>query len=453
MPGGGSDTTSTIPSERTAATSVLRRTLLVMLGDEVVARPLPASGRVSIGRAPGCDVRIEHPSISRTHCVLTLSEAGLTVSDAGSANGTLLRGARLLIHTATPLALNETVEIGDVTLAVQEIRSGSGDRSAATNPEASGPVVPTGPSLVLDPAMKRLHELAARVARGTIGILLIGETGVGKEVLAEHVHRSSPRATGPLIRVNCAALTDSLIESELFGHEKGAFTGALRERAGLIEAADGGTVFLDEIGEVSSPVQSKLLRVLEDRRVLRVGATTPRAVDVRFVAATNRDLEAEVEAGRFRRDLYFRLAGAVLSLPPLRDRPLEIEALARRFAAEAASRLGQPVPELADEALAVLRIHRWPGNVRELRNAIERAVLLVEGSTIEPRHLPFAPAVPAPPPVNLARDLAAIERERILAGLAACGGNQTRAAAALGIPRRTLIKRLIDYGVVRPRKS
>jgi two-component system, NtrC family, response regulator AtoC len=453
MPGARSDTTSTVPSEGTVR-SLLRRTLLVMLGDEVVARPLPASGRVSIGRARDCDVRIDHPSISRTHCVLTVSDAGLTLADAGSANGTLLRGARLPVETAAPLAINETIQIGDATLAVQEIRRGGGDRSAGPPAATAGPVVATGPALVLDPVMQRLYELAARVARGSIGVLLVGETGAGKEMLAEHVHRSSPRASGPLIRVNCAALTDSLIESELFGHEKGAFTGALRERAGLIEAADGGTVFLDEIGEVSAQAQSKLLRVLEDRRVLRVGATTPRAVDVRFGAATNRDLEAEVEAGRFRRDLYFRLAGAVLALPPLRERPLEIEALARRFAAEAATRLDQPVPELTAEALAMLRRHRWPGNVRELRNAIERALLLVEGSTIELRHLPFAPAPPAPAPAaNLADELAAIERERILAGLATCGGNQTRAAEVLGIPRRTLIKRLIDYGVVRPRKS
>jgi len=454
MRGRGTDTTSTIPSERSAAAAVRRRTLLVMLGDEVVARPLPASGRISIGRGRGCDVQIDHPSISRTHCVLTLSDAGLTLSDAGSANGTRLRGHRLTVNTPTPLAINETIEVGDATLAVQQTHAGGAVAGAAALAEASGPVQAAGAPLVLDPVMERVYGLAGRVARGTIGVLLVGETGAGKELLAEHVHRSSPRAAGPLIRVNCAALTDSLIESELFGHEKGAFTGALRERAGLIEAADGGTVFLDEIGEVSLSVQSKLLRVLEERRVLRVGATAPRTVDVRFVAATNRDLEAEVEAGRFRRDLYFRLAGAVLALPPLRERPLEIEALARRFAVEAASRLGQPAPELADAALAALRAHPWPGNVRELRNAIERAVLLVEGSTVELRHLPFTAAVPAPARIaNLAQDLAEIERERILAGLAACGGNQTRAAEALGIPRRTLIKRLIDYGVIRPRKA
>jgi two-component system, NtrC family, response regulator AtoC len=207
-------------------------------------------------------------------------------------------------------------------------------------------------------------------------------------------------------------------------------------------------VFLDEIGEVSLAAQAKLLRVIEDRQVLRVGATVPRPVDVRFVAATNRDLEGDIEAGRFRRDLYYRLAGAVLELPPLRERAVELEALSHRFAAEAAARLGHAAPAIAAEAMARMREHTWPGNVRELRNVIERAVLVLDGDTIEPRHLALASSAPAS-----RAPVAATERQRILDGLAACGGNQTRAAHLLGIPRRTLIRRLIEYGVIRPRTS
>ena len=321
---------------------------------------------------------------------------------------------------------------------------------------------PVTDPVVLDPGMRRLHDVAARVARGTISVLLIGETGTGKEVLAELVHRASPRADGPLVRVNCAALTDSLVESELFGHEEGAFTGAQRERRGLLESADGGTAFLDEIGEVPLAIQAKLLRVLEEGKLVRVGASTPHTIDVRFVAATNRDLEAEIAAGRFRRDLYFRLCGAVLAIPPLRERRAEIEPLAWRFAAATARGIGRPPPRLSSDALAALHRHDWPGNVRELGNVVERAVLLCEGDAIEARHLSFgarggaAPMAVAPveaaPSARLADELAALERHRILAALERSGGNQTRAAELLGMPRRTLIKRLQRYGVPRPRR-
>ena len=306
--------------------------------------------------------------------------------------------------------------------------------------------------VVIDPAMRRLFDLAARVAHGGISVLLLGETGTGKEVLAEYIHQRSPRAAGPLVRLNCAALTDSLIDSELFGHERGAFTGAMRERRGLLESAHGGTALLDEIGELPPPAQAKLLRVLEAGQVLRVGASIPQPLDVRFVAATNRDLDADVVAGRFRRDLYFRLAGAILAIPPLRERRGEIEALARRFAADAAARLGRPAPRIAGAALAALRARAWEGNVRELRNVIERAVLLADGGEIDLHHLPSGAAAPALRADRLADQLAAIERDRILAAIQACGGNQTRAAEALGMPRRTLIKRLDHYGVERPRK-
>ncbi|MBK9036411.1 MAG: sigma 54-interacting transcriptional regulator [Myxococcales bacterium] len=430
-----------------------------MTGQEVDARALPLTGRVMIGRAADADVHVEHASVSRNHVVLELREDGITAIDQGGANGTTLRGVRLPAGVPVEIAPNEALGAGDLVLVVQELRGLLAGPAAPVRP--SGAVAPSGHApIVLDPAMRRLYELAARLARGTISTLIIGETGTGKEVLAEYVHRASPRADGPLIRVNCAAFAEGLFESELFGHERGAFTGAVRDHQGLLEAAAGGTVVLDEVGELPPAFQAKLLRVLEDRRVVRVGATTPIAVDVRFVAATNRDLEAAVADGGFRRDLYFRLAGAVLAVPPLRERPDEIVALAHAFLADAGRRLARPGLGLDDAALPALRRHLWPGNVRELKNVIERAALVADGDRITVAELGLtgagstaAPAAArAPADVPLADALATVERDRIVAALAQCQGNQTQAATLLGMPRRTFVKRLDQYGLARPRK-
>ena len=446
-----------------------RRSLLIMRGADVVVRELPLHGEVTIGRGTSCDIQIEDPSLSRSHLRLALADGLLRVTDLGSVNGTVIGAARVSPDVPVEVSPNDAIVAGDVVLVVQEVRPIATRASRAlAAPRASGAVEPSAVEpLVQDPAMRRLYELATRLARGQIGVLLAGETGVGKDVLAEFIHRQSPRATGPLVRINCAALVETLVEAELFGHERGAFTGAGRERRGLIEAADGGTVFLDEIGETSPSIQAKLLRVLEEHQVMRVGATEARAVDVRFIAATNRDLEAEVATGRFRRDLYFRIAGAVLALPPLRDRPQEIEALARSFAAEAARRLGRATPRLSEPAARALRSHPWPGNARELRNVIERATLLCDGPELDVDVLalsastgPGAPAASAPPPAvpaaatdaRLRDELQDRERQAILATLERHGGNQSRTASELGIPRRTLIARLEKYGVPRPRK-
>ncbi len=312
-----------------------------MAGDDVRPHALPARGQVTIGRGTGADIQIDEPSLSRAHLRLELSDEQVTVTDLDSANGTALRGVRLPAQVAVEIAANEPVRAGDLTLVVQELRALAGTAAVRTTP--SGRVTdPVLDPIVLDPAMNRLHDVARRVARGTIGVLLVGETGTGKEVLAELVHHASPRRAGPLVRINCAALSESLVETELFGHDKGAFTGAQRERRGLLETADGGTAFLDEIGEIPLTVQAKLLRVLEEGRLMRVGASSPRPIDVRFVAATNRDLEAEIIAGRFRRDLFFRISGVVLAIPPLRERRAEIEPLAERFVAAAARAWGGP---------------------------------------------------------------------------------------------------------------
>ena len=307
----------------------------------------------------------------------------------------------------------------------------------------------------LDEAMRRVYALAERAAAGTINVLILGETGAGKEVLARRIHRLSPRAGRPFVCVNCAALSEALLESELFGHERGAFTGAAQAKPGLLETAPGGTVFLDEVGELPAALQAKLLRVIETKEIVRVGSVRPRPIDVRFVAATNRDLEAEVAAGGFRRDLYFRLNGMTLTVPPLRERPGELRALCASFIADLAPSR-RPRPALTPEALRLLERYAWPGNVRELRNVIERALLLAPGREITEEHLPVgtltAPVLPAPaPPVEEAG--AGGERARILEALAACAGNQSRAARRLGISRKVLIARLDEYGVVRPRKE
>ena len=315
---------------------------------------------------------------------------------------------------------------------------------------------------------------AGRTATGLINILILGETGVGKEVLADWIHRHSPRAEGPYICINCAALSESLLESELFGHEKGAFTGAVAAKPGLLEAAAGGTVFLDEIGEMPLPLQTKLLRALENREITRVGGLKPLKIDVRFIAATLRDIEGEIETEKFRRDLYFRLNGISLTIPPLRERPGEIEPLARLFLAEAAKpEQGRHPPRLSSEALDILRAYCWPGNIRELRNIIERALVLCEGSEITVEHLPVekmrlarvvssprAAAAPQAAPVPrkesgpvgvVLTEAQQVERARIIQVLDESAGSQTEAARKLGMSRGTLIARLNEYGIPRPR--
>jgi transcriptional regulator with PAS, ATPase and Fis domain len=307
-----------------------------------------------------------------------------------------------------------------------------------------------------------MDAVIRRVASGVINVLVLGETGVGKDVLARRIHELSPRAKMPLVAINCGALTETLLESELFGHEKGAFTGAVHAKQGILESASGGTVFLDEVGEMPLPIQVTLLRVLDHREVMRVGAVRPRPIDVRFIAATNRDLEALVAEGRFRQDLYFRLNGLTLSLPPLRERVEEIEPLARTFLEQACRTMGRADrPDIAPEALAAMRAYQWPGNIRELRNVIERAVLLSTGGVIARDHLPLekmgavlaASGPPStrhvpPPPVDGPDD----ERRRITEALDACAGNQSQAAKALGVSRATLIRRIEEYAIRRPRK-
>jgi transcriptional regulator with PAS, ATPase and Fis domain len=319
--------------------------------------------------------------------------------------------------------------------------------------------------VLLDPEMRRAYDIAVRAAQSGISVLITGETGSGKEIFAETIHARSNRRGKPLLRLNCAALSETLLESELFGYERGAFTGATHAKAGLLESNDQGTVFLDEIGEMPLSTQAKLLRVLEEKSILRVGATKPRPIDVRFIWATNRDLRAEARLGRFRQDLYFRIAGVEFSIPPLRKRPSEIEPLARLFLERFCRRSGIEVPELTPEALAALHRYSWPGNVRELKNVMERAPFVCGGQVITADHIPedvdaenglFPPEESETTEVFAAPKAPSIrdedERQRIARALEQCAGNQTRAAALLGVSRRTLINWIERLDMPRPKK-
>lgn len=309
------------------------------------------------------------------------------------------------------------------------------------------------------PPIRQLLEDIARVAPARTSIMIMGESGSGKELVARMLHDASPRAAGPLVTVNCATFTETLLESELFGHERGAFTGAVERKQGLLEIAHGGTLFLDEIGEFPLPLQPKLLRVLQERRFRRVGGTVELESDVRLVAATNRDLRAMVEEGSFREDLYYRLNVVSLAVPPLRERGEDISLLALNFLRRFAHELGRSVTRIAPEALASLQQHPWPGNVRELQNAMERGVLFCKGEVLQledlPENIRSAEAVDRLPVASLAGAdkplpdlLEDVERQLIHQALVNARGVQAQAAQALGISRSNLQYKLKKYQLV-----
>jgi two-component system, NtrC family, response regulator AtoC len=406
-------------------------------------------------------VRVDDPLASRAHARLhvRVDSEGMVLEDLGSVNGTRIKDQALARGQRVAVTTGETIQIGSTVLIVQN-RS---KRAPLLRPETlrDEDLMLSPPTAAPDQAMLRIHHLAERAAAGTINVLITGETGVGKELLAETVHRLSPRRRGPYVCLNCAALSETLLESELFGHERGAFTGAVQAKPGLMETAAGGTLFMDEVGELPLTTQAKLLRVLETREVARLGSVKPRKIDVRFLAATNRDLEAEVARGAFRRDLFFRLNGITLTIPPLRVRVGEIKRLAETFVQQISRELGRPEPAIPTKVQSILEAYAWPGNIRELKNVMERAVLLCTGAFIDTEHLPMEklagptsglPVADAGAPSDLTSS-SVDERQRILDALAACAGNQSRAAKMLGMPRRTFVARLDEYKIPRPKKS
>ncbi len=453
-----------------------RRQLRVSIHGKSEIFPLPDRGSVTIGRSDTCDVCIPDGTISRRHAAIHV-DGELAIEDLGSHNGTVMlltmnegqaikTGSSELIRlkpgARRALADNAMLQIGVAMLTVEPAAA---QRSSFNQRFAAQGVI------VEDRAMLHLYELAERVADSDISVLLLGESGVGKDVMARFIHASSPRAGARLTSLNCGALPETLLESELFGHEQGAFTGASKAKPGMFEITDGGTLFLDEIGELSPTLQVKLLRVLEDRLVKRVGGLEPRRIDLRFVSATNRNLEQDVANGTFRQDLFYRLNGIALNIPPLRERRADILPLARHFIGELAREQGRPVPVLASAAAEQLGAYSWPGNIRQLKNVLHRAFVLCTGTAITTEHI-LLPEAAVPPstfdvpdadedstsddtvnPELLRMRASSLERTRILDALEACGGNQTRAAEMLGLTRRALIGRLDKFGIPRPRKG
>lgn len=305
-----------------------------------------------------------------------------------------------------------------------------------------------------------------RVAKSDISILIVGETGSGKELVARTIHQASPRATGPFIALDCGAIAESLAENEMFGHEKGAFTGATEQKIGKLDAAKGGTLFLDEIANLPAGVQAKLLRVLEEKVAYRLGGTRAHTLDFRVLAACNADLEAMVNQGQFRSDLFYRLTEFVVQVPPLRERKEDISHLARRFLKAANAEFGTSVEKFSDEAMARLMAHSWPGNVRELLHVIRTAVLAADGDVIRAADLKLASTGKAKASVEIRmgwkgeplreivrRHLASVEREAILEALRAAGGNKAKAARILEIDYKTIHQRLKSYGVTRKKEG
>ncbi|WP_437718970.1 sigma 54-interacting transcriptional regulator [Sorangium sp. So ce448] len=460
------DAAESAPSERTPQGQA---SLIVRAGDGAArVIDLTDGDVVAVGRAPESTVCLDDARVSRNHARVARRGQTLALVDLGSRNGTSVNGA-VVRGAERALAGGDVIRIGPAEIVVA---------IAAPAPvEAAPPEALEGPSsgagagfVVADEAMVKVFQVVQRLARAQTTVLVLGETGSGKEVVSEQLHRASPRAGGPFVRLSCAALPEALLESELFGHEKAAFTGADRRKIGYFEAAQGGTLLLDEIGEMPLAMQAKLLRVLESRRVARIGGTQEIELDVRVVCATHRDLQAEVAAGRFRQDLYYRISTFVLRVPPLRERRAEIALLAHRFAQQVAGRMGERAPRVAPAAMQALEAHAWPGNLRELRNAVEHAVVLAEGGVIELEHLPASvvegaegvapPASTGAPPAStgappsadggtMPARLAELEKRSIEDALAAEGNNQTRAAKRLGISRRALLYKLDKYDIRR----
>jgi two-component system response regulator AtoC len=480
--------------------------LLVIGRDSYETFDLPASGTVTIGRAESCDIRLNDPQASRAHANLQVGDE-LTLEDLGSVNGTRVRDRPVGRGERVPIHSGDTIVIGSSVLIVHARARNLPTAAFAESPTYSDNPLGDLPMGKPGGAMQEVYRLAERAAAGNINVLVLGETGVGKEVMATTLHQLSPRRAGPYVCVNCATMSsEGLLESELFGHERGAFTGAISAKPGLLETAAGGTLFLDEVGDLPLATQAKLLRTLETKEVMRLGSVRSKRIDVRFIAATNRNLRDCIARGTFREDLFFRLDGMTLVIPPLRDRREEILPLAERFVREFCQDLQRPEPKLSPMVIAWLERQPWDGNIRQLKHAIERAVLLCVGPEIRLEHMPSTqpPQAAAPRPTLTGADLTNralalplsvapvrngnggahdrdrggdrsggrvvedrgsifaggapadrqdVDRQSILDALAACAGNQSRAARMLGMPRRTFVARLDRYDdIPRPKK-
>jgi transcriptional regulator with PAS, ATPase and Fis domain len=413
--------------------------VLVTRGPDAGRSVEAAGAPVRVGTALDNDLVLRDDSVSRNHCEIEATSAGVRVRDVGSTNGVMVGGLRaydVLLPSEVKL------QVGDTELSVVPLGE-TADREVS---EGDRFVDVLGSS----DRMRELFADLARIAVVDVSLLIEGETGTGKDLIAESVHVTSARNTAPFIVFDCGAVAPTLVESELFGHERGAFTGAVTARAGVFEQADGGTLFLDEIGELPKDLQPKLLRALDKRTVRRVGGATSIGVDVRVIAATNRNLRAEVERGTFREDLYFRLAAAHVTVPPLRDRMGDLPQLVEHFLA--LERPPRGIAEVPAQVWEMFRAHRWPGNVRELRNAVQRLLVTPDRllrSAAPPLARPSTPPLEELIPLRIARRDAgdAFERAYLTAVLASTGGNVTRAAAVADVSRQMIQKLLRKHGI------
>jgi two-component system response regulator HydG len=350
-------------------------------------------------------------------------------------------------YVAKPFRMEQLLLSLDDALRERRLRT----EIAALRREAGG----SRPVVAESAAMRRVMAMIDRAAPVDSPVLLLGDSGTGKELLARALHERGPRRGRPFLALNCSAIPDTLLESQLFGHRRGAFTDAREDRRGVFQEADGGTLLLDEIGDMAPTLQAKLLRVLQEKEIQPLGAPAPMRVDVRVVAATHRDLNALIEEGRFRRDLYFRLNVIAVRIPPLRDRPEDLEPLIASLLEAHRRRLARAACTVSPQAMDLLRRHPWPGNVRELENALERALVLGRDDVIWPEDLPEEMRATPPGPAaggatpRADRPLAEVEREHILATLAAAGGNKAAAARILGVDRKTLYRKIEEYGIDR----
>jgi transcriptional regulator with PAS, ATPase and Fis domain len=455
---------------------------LIVHGPDGTAIDLTLDQRTTLGRAAGNDVVLDDPGVSRKHAILELRDDGrYAVNDLGSANGTYLNDRRLIVPAT--LRGGDVVRLGSTLVTfVEDTEEAVDILDSFEEATAAGKERPSEPVLLgTGQAMSAVFRLIEKAAASPIAVLIEGETGTGKELIARGIHFASERSSAPFLAVNCAALPETLLESELFGSRRGAYTGATHDRRGLFEAADGGTIFLDEVGEMPVAMQPKLLRVLQEGQITPIGDTRPHRVDVRVISATNRDLAAEVAGGNFREDLYYRLAAFPIHVPSLRDRREDIPLLAERMLAVAAQRHHKRVRGIDPLALEALLRFDWPGNVRELENELQRAVALaLDGETIGLAHLSSrlrgesalaaaagaaasSPGAASGAPAATHRDTVDPEAARVTAPLRAArgafeaqyiaevlrreSGNVARAAQTLGLSRAALHKKLKEYGL------
>jgi DNA-binding NtrC family response regulator len=427
---------------------------------------------VRIGRSREADLQLPDPSVSRLHARIFRVGRQYFLADMGSRNGTHLDGRAV---SQVPLTCGGSFRVGPYQIHFfQEgaspgtgeeptVLAATGGSPSALPSPAPSPAPPTWKTAPGDAPFglvgssigtRKLIDLIRRAGPSDVPVLIVGETGSGKELVARGIHDASARRDRPFVVVNCGAISPELVESELFGHEKGAFTGATAQRKGAFELAHNGTIFLDEIGELPFALQPKLLRALEQREIKRVGGNETILAEVRILAATHRNLREEIARKTFREDLYFRIGAITVPVPPLRDRREDVPAIARHFLAGMERRSGRPVPPLSPDALDALISHHWPGNVRELRNAVQRAVVMGEGPERTAADFSFLgheePGVTSSPFSSTAGGLSRweqAERTNILAELARQDGNKTRTARELGIAKSTLFEKLKKYGI------